>query len=317
MLCDIVVSLGKRPVLWADIALRYPEYIRLLPKETIFVDWNYGWDLDRFGAHEQLVKSGYEIWGAPAIRSSPDNYYVTEWQHHFNNISNFIPVCRKLGYKGVVMTSWSTSGEYAPSYESEDDLVDLAALRHVYPITGFDILISAYFDALKTDQPLAINKFITHYCRTRFGFDENKANLFQNALFIAPYTISKGKVQSPMPMTIKTLLDSARIASKTFHNLEPLSNKALFEPFRLMADIRVHYLSYMEIETAVNSENFNSKDVPGYLTRLKNLMAAEPALNKRFAALNHEVLYPAAINEENMLRNQKVQILYDRLARIK
>ena len=78
MLCDIVVSLGKRPVLWADIALNYPEYIHLLPKETIFVDWNYGWAMDRFGAHEQLVKSGYEIWGAPSIRSSPDNYFLNQ-----------------------------------------------------------------------------------------------------------------------------------------------------------------------------------------------------------------------------------------------
>ena len=83
MLCDIVVSLGKRPVLWADIALKYPEYIHLLPKETIFVDWNYGWALDRFGAHEQLVKSGYEIWGAPSIRSSPDNYFLTRWSVSF------------------------------------------------------------------------------------------------------------------------------------------------------------------------------------------------------------------------------------------
>ena len=36
MLCDIVVSLGKRPVLWADIALKYPEYIHLLAKGNHF-----------------------------------------------------------------------------------------------------------------------------------------------------------------------------------------------------------------------------------------------------------------------------------------
>jgi hypothetical protein len=73
MLCDIVVSLGKRPVLWADIALNYPEYIHLLPKETIFVDWNYGWALDRSG-HEQLVKAAMKS-GSPFHQSSPDNCY--------------------------------------------------------------------------------------------------------------------------------------------------------------------------------------------------------------------------------------------------
>ncbi|HVY73494.1 MAG TPA: family 20 glycosylhydrolase, partial [Puia sp.] len=46
MLCNIVISLGKRPVLWADIALKYPDAIKELPKETIFVDWNYGWDMN-------------------------------------------------------------------------------------------------------------------------------------------------------------------------------------------------------------------------------------------------------------------------------
>ena len=66
MLCDIVVGLGKRPVVWADIALKVSGvYSPLLPKQTIFVNWNYGWEADRFGNHEKLVKSGYEVWGAP------------------------------------------------------------------------------------------------------------------------------------------------------------------------------------------------------------------------------------------------------------
>ena len=105
MLCDIVISLGKIPVLWADIALKYPEAIRELPLQTVFVDWNYGWDMNNFGEHEKLVQSGYEVWGAPALRSHPDNYFLTEWGKHFKNISDFIPECRKLGYKGMIMTS--------------------------------------------------------------------------------------------------------------------------------------------------------------------------------------------------------------------
>jgi hypothetical protein len=317
MLCDIVVSLGKQPVVWADIALNYPQYINLLPKQTIFVDWNYGWDLNRFGEHEQLVKSGYEIWGAPAIRSSPDNYFLTKWQSHFNNIRDFLPVCKQLGYKGVVMTSWSTSGVYSPSYESEDDLVDLAALRHVYPITGFDILISAYFKAVNSGQALNIDQFITDYCRTRFGFDGKQAQLFKKALFTTPYTVSNGKVNSHDHISIENLADSAHFAANTFHALHPKNNTQVFEHFRLMADIRVYYLDYMKIEKEVNGTNFSREKIPTYLARLKTLMNKEPALNKRFVVLNQDVLYPAAIDEENTLRNQKIHILYNRLAKIR
>jgi len=317
MLCDIVVSLGKRPVVWADIALKYPEYIHLLPKETIFVDWNYGWALDRFGAHEQLVKSGYEIWGSPSIRSSPDNYYLTRWQYHFNNIRDFIPICKNLGYKGIVMTSWSTSGVYSPAYESEDDLVELYALRHVYPITGFDILINAYIQAINSVQPLDIDQFIKDYCQSTFGFDKSQSEQFQKALFTAPYTITNGKVQSPGHITVNDLLDSVRQASEIFHLLQPKKNNNMFSHFQLMADIRVYYVNFMEIEKEVNSEDFSRSKIPIYLTRLKALMNLEPELDKRFRILNQDVLYTAAMDEENNLRNQKIHNLYNRLSGIK
>ncbi|HJP62917.1 MAG TPA: beta-N-acetylhexosaminidase [Mucilaginibacter sp.] len=317
MLCDIVVSLGKRPVVWADIALNYPQYISLLPKETIFVDWNYGWDMNRFGAHDELVKSGYEIWGAPAIRSSPDNYFLTKWQTHFNNIRDFLPICKKLGYQGMIMTSWSTSGVYSPSYESEDDLVDLAALRHVYPISGFDMLIDAYTKAVQSDNALNVYQFIDNYCRVKFGFDVEASQKFRKGLFMAPYTVSSGKVHPPGHITMSQLKDSVQLASSIFHSLQPKLNSRLFDHYKLMADIRLFYVDYMEIEKEVNSADLNQQKIPGYLARLKKLMNEAPDLDKRFAALNQEVLYPAAIAEENTLRDQKISILYNRLARIK
>ena len=317
MLCDIVVSLGKRPVVWADIALKYPDYIHLLPPQTIFVDWNYGWAMDRFGAHEQLVKSGYEIWGAPSIRSSPDNYFLTRWQYHFNNIRDFIPICRNLGYKGIVMTSWSTSGVYSSTYESEDDLVELYALRHVYPITGFDILISAYIKAIDSDHPLNTDQFIEDYCRLTFGFDKPQSEQFQKALFTAPYTVTDGKVNAPGHITVNELLDSVRQASEIFHLLKPKKNNNMFSHFQLMADIRVYYVNYMEIEKEVNSDDFSRSKIPIYLTRLKALMNLEPELDKRFRTLNQDVLYTAAMDEENNLRNQKIHNLYNRLSGIK
>lgn len=125
LLCDLVISLGKRPVLWADIALKYPDALKLLPKETIFIDWNYGWDINMFGDHSKLLESGFEIWGSPSIRSHPDNFFLTQWEKHFKNIRDFIPTARNFGYKGMVITSWSTSGLYAPVFETTRDIVDL------------------------------------------------------------------------------------------------------------------------------------------------------------------------------------------------
>ena len=57
--------------------------------------------------------------------------------------------------------------------------------------------------------------------------------------------------------------------------------------------------------------------VPGYLTRLKALMNTGSELDKRFSILNQDLLYPAAIDEENNLRNQKIYNLYNRLSGIK
>ncbi len=315
MLCNIVIKMGKKPVLWADIALKYPEAINLLPKGTVLVDWNYGWSMNNFGNHQKLTESGYEIWGAPALRSHPDNYFLTQWEKHFNNIRNFVPASRSLGYKGIIMTSWSTSGAYSSVWETDQNPVDLYAIRHVYPISGFNILLAAYAQSIKSTEPLDINAFITDYCKKQYGFDKQEANEFWQALRIAPYEIRQGEVVSHNPIAIKQLLDSTLQAANTFYALKPTRNFEEFEQYRLMTDIRIHYLRYEEIEKAVNSSSFSSEKVAAILTKLKELMTTGDQLDKRFIALNKDYLYPAELARENELRDAKVRLLYDRLSR--
>lgn len=311
MLCDIVISLGKIPVLWADIALKYPEYLQQLPKQTVLVDWNYGWSFNNFGDHDRLVKSGYQIWGAPALRSNPDNYYLTCWQRHFNNIADFIPQCRRLGYKGIIMTSWSTSGLYDPIRNADDDLADLYPVRHVYPLGGFNLLITAYTQAVK-DQTLEPEQFITNYCQDHYGLDATDARRFEKALFNAPYKVATGKVLSPSNMPLATLLDSARQSALTLHSLKPTKNLEEFEHYRLMADIRVYYLTYLTIEADVNRAT-SIQDYHHYADRLRQLMNTELRLEEAFTRLNSATLYPAAIREENAVRVYRTHQLYDRL----
>jgi hypothetical protein len=314
MLCEIVVSLGKRPVLWADIALKYPEALKGLPKQTIFVDWNYGWDLNMFGDHQKLMESGFEIWGAPAIRSHPDNYFLTQWEKHFNNIHDFVPMARKLGYKGIVITSWSTSGIYSPVFETTKDIVDLYAVRRVYPISGFNMLIAAYLESINDTKPLAIMQFIENYCKANYGFSKQDADAFWEALTKTPFEINQGKL-SKAGISVDGLLDSAKSVAATLNSLKPLNNKTEFEHYRLMAAIRVQYLSYEAIEIKANSPEITEADLQQLLVKLNELQT--DAIDKKFIALNKGFMYPAEMQQENELRDAKIKLLRARLSRTK
>jgi hexosaminidase len=312
MLCEIVTGLGKRPVLWADIALKYPEALKNLPPDIVLVDWNYGWDLNHFGDHKKLMDQGFEVWGAPAIRSDPDNYFVTDWAKHFKNIKEFVPQSVDLGYKGIVMTSWSTSGVYSPVFETVTDITFLHALRHVYPITGFNILIDAYLKSLKDPQNFNPHQFITQYAAETYGLSASGSKLFYNALTSKPFLVKQGKV-APGGFTIDQILDSAMQVANTFKTLKPRTNKNEFAHYVLMADIRVQYLKYEKAEIWVNSPDFTEAQVPQVLALLNSLDTR--SIDKRFIALNKNVFYKPELEEENMLRNKKIINLYNRLAR--
>jgi hexosaminidase len=317
MLCEIVIKLGKTPILWADIALKYPDAIKSLPKGTIFIDWNYGWDMNRFGDHQKLLESGYEIWGAPALRSSPDNYFLTQWEKHFKNIRDFVPAAFSLGYKGIVMTSWSTSGVYSPVFESENEMTDEYAIRHVYPISGFNILLAAYAESIHSAKPLEIERFITKYCREQYGFNPAQSANFWRALLTAPYQIAHGKVESSASLSIKELLDSARMADETLTKLNPAKNKTEFSHYRLMSDIRLRYLEFEYILYKVNEPSFTEAAVPAILRELEDLINKGKTLNVQFIALNKGYMNESELKQENDLRNTRIQLLYDRLSRKK
>lgn len=315
LLCNIVIRLGKTPILWADIALKYPDAIKLLPKGTIFIDWNYGWDMNRFGNHQKLLESGYEIWGAPAIRSSPDNYFLTQWEKHFKNIHDFVPAAASLGYKGIVMTSWSTSGVYSPVFESENEMTDEYAIRHVYPISGFNILIAAYAQSIRQSKPLEIEPFVTKYCGEHYGLSRTASARFWQALKAAPYPIAHGKVESKTPMSIKDLLDSVRIADKILSDLHPTKNNKEFAHYKLMTDIRLRYVEFEYILHTVNGPSFTIAGAPAILRELKALIDKGKILDVQFIALNKGYMHDTELKQENDLRNARIQLLYDRLSR--
>ncbi len=314
MLCDIVIKLGKRPIIWADIALKYPDALKLLPKETIFIDWNYGWEMNRFGDHSKLMATGFEIWGSPSLRSSPDNYYLTQWEKHFNNIRDFVPASRQLGYKGIVMTSWSTSGIYSSLYDSEASIVDLYAIRRVYPLPGFNILYEAFVKAINQQQALDVNEFVLQYAQDTYGFTKAQAAQFWGALKSAPNEIRDGTLR-PANMTMSQLLDTVRKNEKVFNSLVPLKNKTEYEHYKLMSGIRTQYVAFQNLEAQVNSESFTADKKEVAAKTLSEIMAASAALQKRFIEANKGYYYLSELQAETDMQRNKMYGLYARLSK--
>jgi long-subunit acyl-CoA synthetase (AMP-forming) len=124
-------------------------------------------------------------------------------------------------------------------------------------------------------------------------------------------------VIAPNEISVGQLLDSATNALKTLKSLQPVKGLQEFKHYVLMAGIRVYYLTYMKIEADVNAENFSGDKIPAYVLQLKKLLSDEQRLNDEFTALNKDFLYKSSVYEENLLRSQKVRVLYNRLAKLK
>ena len=313
MICEIVLDLGKRPILWADIILRYPEAVSRLPKEAIFIDWNYGWDVNEFGNINNLQRQGCEFWGAPALRSHPDNFYLTCWEKHFHNLEDFLPYAHKAGYTGIIMTAWSTSGQYGFEWDSGGEVIEMHAIRHVYPLSGFRILLAAYARALQQEEPIRPSVFVREYAQKRFGLTAYNAEKLWKVLTADPSKIMNGKTEQGK--SIKTVLSRVRAAQKLMASIKPRYNRKEFEHLKLMTDIREQYLTFKEIESRVQSNNFTSKKIFNVSRELKALFKTASRLDDRFSQQNKGFLYDSEILQENMIRNQELNLLYERLTR--
>lgn len=314
MICNQVIQLGKTPVMWADILLKYPEAAEELPKETIFIDWNYGWKTNHFGDIGALQQKGFSFWGAPSIRSHPDNWYITEWKKHFENQRDFIPYARKADYSGMVMTSWSTSGLYGFTWDVGYDVIAMEQIRNNYPLSGFRILIAAYSQALKQQKPLDPEKFVIRYANQRFGFSKVQGEQFWNALSVEQELITNGKpVKSE---TIDQLQTVAQGASDILYQLKPIRNENEFEHFRLMIDLRKFYLAFSEIKAFYNSADFTRADANKKIPELEVLLEQSQKLDQRFTELNKNFLSDVEIQDQNELRARPLKILYKRISNL-
>jgi len=177
------------------------------------------------------------------------------------------------------------------------------------------MLLNAYTESLQSEKPLDIPSFIQTYSKQQYGFNDQQSSSFWKALTTCPYEINQGKVVASKDITVSQLADSQALAVKTLHQLQPQKNREEFEHYRLMADIRMLYLSYQKIEAEVNDPRLSNSKLPSVLAQLKKLLSDAKLIDQRFINLNKNTLYTNELKEENDLRNSKIKLLYQRLAK--
>lgn len=315
-ICQQVTDKGKVPVLWGDIILKYPEYAHELPKDAIFVDWNYSDQPKNEKKIAKLQKEGYEFWGAPSLRSSPDNLYITDWIKHFKNQQVYIPFAKENSFNGVIMTSWSTSGTYSyiwdyPSFR----VIHLEEVRNVYPLAGFNILIESYLYSLKNNS-FSYEDFIRNYAKNHFGFNINESEAFLSMFQIPPYIIVGNKIQGNPRMTISEVYKEFEEIRASIAKLRPKRNKNEFAHLKLMLDIRANHIALKNQEALFNTKNLTSQQVEKIFNVVEVIKKEEDRIDKEFIKLNKESYYIPELIHLNKIRSKEASDLFYKLKQI-
>ncbi len=105
-LCDIVRGKGKTPMLWADIVMKYPGIMEQLPRDLVYLPWEYG------GAEsfERWIKpfadAGRSFMVCPGVLNS-GRIYPDMRAARANN--RFITEGYRGGAAGAMLTLWDLS----------------------------------------------------------------------------------------------------------------------------------------------------------------------------------------------------------------
>ena len=293
MIAEIVIAQGKTPLLWADMILAHPDAIADMPKNVIYIDWNYGWKFDRFGENPRtLIKEyGLKFWGASSIRSSPDDYHVTSWSKHMKNQAVYVSYARESGFEGMVLTSWSTSGQYGYEW-FWPEVVEIFPLRqvypHAYPNDAFRMNTLGFIKAVQQEKTFKPKDFAHQYAQQRFGLTAGESEKLWNIL--TDESLNNKVIIGSSPLSgIKGLPDNKRVVSATLEKVRelqaaltkivPKKNPKEFAHYHLQIDSREYYLSFRQIQYLVQSTAFSEKNNIEAIKQLEQLLARSVELN--------------------------------------
>lgn len=283
-MCRIVRELGKVPVIWGDIILQHPEALADLPKDLIVVDWNYGWSTRHFGDIDAVLEQGITMWGASSLRSAPDNLYLVQWDKHFANLATYLPFCREKGFSGIIQTSWSTSGVYHYISDNGFDIIDLQPVRQVYPMSGFNILLQAFYSAAGREEPLDVDAFIRSYASDRFGLAPEALPVLVDYFKMPQREVTGASFTAAV---IADELTRARALRQRMETVRPRRNVREMDHLRLALDIRVNYLEFKAVQRSFETAG---ADRAALSADLRPVLKEAQALRRRFIRLQRGYL---------------------------
>ena len=212
------------------------------------------------------------------------------------------------------MTSWSTSGTYGYKYDTNWEVIDMYPVRHVYPLSGFRILLTAYGESVNSTEVLNPEKFVEKYSVERFGLNSNEAKILWHILKYPQEVIIRGKDRNGR--NVSDIKDEAIVLQSKMSTLLPKKNIKEFEHLRLMLDLRVEYLKFKTVETKFQSNSFTRKDAVKLLECTKKLISAAELLNARFYLLNKGFIHDEEIKRMNKDRVSKLHSLHEILKKL-
>lgn len=287
---------GWWPIVWADMLLKHPEALSRLPRDTVLVDWNYGWSRNRFGSPELLTWAGFRVWGAAALRSSPDNHSLTWWERHFNNLRDFVPQARRDGYEAMVLTSWSTSGVFGYEWEDQGERVmALLPVRRVYPLSGHRLLLAAGARAFRQAEPVAPRPFLEEYGGERFGLIGRDVRRFADALLRQRPGHTGGR------------------AIAALSSLRARRNRREFAHLQLMAEFHLLHAGWLRADRRYQSQHYTRRRAPALRTEVAQLDRRSRRLEAAYARLQRGYLHPQEIALDTAYRRAQLAELSARL----
>ena len=107
-LCDLIRGHGKRPNLWADIALQHPEMVTDIPADAVLLNWDYDPKGKRIPKTRDLRAANLAVMVCPSTKSCGS--HGSRLGSSMANIRRFASVGRRYGAEGVLNTDWGDDG---------------------------------------------------------------------------------------------------------------------------------------------------------------------------------------------------------------
>lgn len=100
---------GKRLMLWGDMLLKHPEAMRLIPRDTIVLDWGYEPEMN-FAKTRLFIEADLSAYVCPSTRGY--RVVFNEVEKARANVAGYARSGIRLGAEGLLITDWGDMGHF-------------------------------------------------------------------------------------------------------------------------------------------------------------------------------------------------------------